>query len=358
MSRKYCGRHSAVNYALTAGWFPCVIRQMEAAVEAEHEYVQGNRERWDRLHELLEMKKRSFEDLREMGVLYQRATDDLSYCQTRYPGSDVASYLNHLVRKCHTVLFRPESARLRKIFSFFTERFPELIFELRYSMLAACAVFAVSIAVSFFMVKQNVVLGEIFLPERMYEMAVRDLELRQQFSNFDRIPEEMRTAISLYIWFNNSMVSLYCFVLGITLGLGTVFILVRNGFILGALLAVYYMNGQVLDFFSIIMVHGSLELPAIVIAGGAGLSIGLSLINPGRIGRAAALKESAARALLVLAGVVAILLLAGLIEGLVTPLKLPVAHRLIIMTVNFLLLGLYAARGALMKRDRNSPPSG
>lgn len=331
---------------------------MGEAVESEREYVLENRERWDRLHELLGKRKRSFAELREMGVLYQRATDDLSLCQTRYPGADVTSYLNNLVRRCHTVLFRQENARLGKIIGFFTRRFPELIYELRFPMLAAAVIFVISIAVSYFMVKHNVVLGEIFMPEKMYEMSVRDLELRQQFSNFDRIPPEMRTAISLYIWFNNSMVSLYCFVLGVTFGLGTVFILVRNGFILGALLAIYHMNGHVVDFFSIIMVHGSLELPAIVIAGGAGLSIGLSLVNPGRIGRVEALRAASGRALLVLAGVISILLLAGLIEGLVTPLKLPVGHRLIIMTVNFILLGLYAVRGGIMRRDTNSPPSG
>ncbi|HPA71148.1 MAG TPA: stage II sporulation protein M, partial [Spirochaetota bacterium] len=345
-------------YALTAPGARCAIGTTGEIVESEHEFVAVNRARWDRLHELLGKRKRSFEELREMGVLYQRATDDLSLCQTRFPGSDAASFLNHLVRRCHTVLFRQENARLKKIIAFFSSRLPELIFDLRYPMIAAFAVFAVSIALSFVMVKRNVVLAEIFLPGQMYDMAVRDLELRQQFSNFDRIPPEMRTAISFYIWFNNSMVSVYCFVLGITFGLGTLFILVRNGFILGALLAVYQMNGHLLDFFSIIMVHGSLELPAIAIAGGAGLSLGLSLIAPGRLRRVDALKESASRALLVLVGVICVLLLAGLIEGLVTPLKLPVGHRLIIMTVNFILLGLYAARGGIMRRDRNSPPSG
>ncbi len=327
-------------------------------MESLRDFISTRKDRWRLLEDLLAKKKRSFEEVMELGKLYQRAADDLSHCGTRYGENGVTEYLNQLVRKCHTAFYRPEKIRLSGIAGFFTRRFPALLYRLRYAILASTAVFSLSIFASFLMVSNNVVLGEIFLPDRMYDMAVRDLELRTQFSNFDNIPDGMRTALSLYVWFNNSMVSVYCFALGITFGLGTLFILVRNGFMLGALMAIYFMNGHFLDFFSIIMVHGSLELPAIVIAAGAGLSIGTSLVYPRRLPRIMALKESAKNGLMVLGGVIALLLAAGLIEGLITPMKLPVEHRLIIMSVNVLLLALYAARGVIRIPGRNSPPGG
>lgn len=323
------------------------------------EFILHNQERWDRLEALLGKRVRSFGEVRELGRLYQRVTEDLSYAQTSFHGEDVTEYLNQVIRRCHALFFRQEKMRGRKILSFFAVRFPGLLGRLMVPVCVSMAVFAVSIMVSFLMVKSNIEMGEIFLPDNMYEMALSDLELRKKFSNFDNIPEQMRTAISFYIWFNNSMVSLYCFVLGITFGLGTLYILIRNGFILGALTAVYYMNGQITDFVSLIMVHGSIELIAIAIAGGAGLHVGLALLHPGRLPRVQRLKMNAVNALGVFWGVISLLLVAGLLEGLVTPMKLPVHFRFAIMSANLLILGLYFVWGlALRRTDRNLQPDG
>lgn len=323
------------------------------------EFILQNRERWDRLESLVGARKRSFEEVRELGRLYQHVTEDLSFAQTAFPDEKVTDYLNQVIRRCHALFFRQEKMRGRRIIDFFTVTFPGLLGKLWAPVLVSVSVFAVSIAVSFFMVKGNVEMGEIFLPETMYDMAVQDLELRKKFSNFDNIPKPMRTAISIYIWFNNSMVSLYCFVLGITFGIGTLYILIRNGFILGALGAVYYMNGHFTDFVSLIMVHGSIELVAIAFAGGAGLHTGLALISPGRLPRTQRLKLNAVHALKILWGVISLLLVAGLIEGLVTPLKLPVHFRFAVMSANLLLLGLYFLWGlALRRTDTSLQPDG
>ena len=201
------------------------------------------------------------------------------------------------------------------------------------------------------MVKSNTALGEIFLSPRAYEMAMKDLGLRKKFSNFDNIPKEARVPISYFLWVNNSMVSIYCFVLGITFGVGTTYILIKNGFMLGAFLAIYYMNGHMLDFSSLIMIHGSIELIAIIIAGGAGLNLALALLFPGRVPRIKKLKVNARMALSTLGGVISLLLIAGLIEGLVTPLKLPVFFRILIAAVNIIFLLLYFYRGVLLTRQ-------
>ncbi len=317
----------------------------------EIDYIVENRSRWDRLEELLRKKRRNFSEIRELGNLYLAVSDDLSFCQTQFPESDIRHYLNHLVRQCHALFFHREKTRLRTVVAFFSTDFPKLLFELRYYIASSFAILAIALALSFGFVKQNVMLGEIFLPDRMYEMAMRDLELRRQFGNFDAIPEALRSALSLYVWFNNSVVAINCFVLGIAFGLGTAYVLFFNGAMLGSLLAVYHTNGHLLDFFSLIMVHGSLELPAIVIAGGAGLALGFSLVRPGRLARKDAVRNAALRCLKVLAGVIALLFVAGLIEGLITPLKLPVRDRIIIAIINAVLLILYTARGFIMMKD-------
>ncbi len=327
-------------------------------MEWEIDYIAKNRYRWDRLEELLRKKKRNFDEIRELGNLYLSISDDLSFCQTNFPDSDITRYLNHLVRNCQVIFFRRDKTRMRAVLDFLSSGFPRLIFELRYYIAVSGAFFTLSLALSFGFVQKNIMMGEIFLPEQMYDMAVRDLELRRQFGNFDAIPEVQRSALSLYVWFNNSIVAMNCFVLGITLGLGTAYILFFNGTMLGALCAVYYKNGHLPDFSSLIMVHGSLELSAIVIAGGAGLALGMSVIRPGRLSRVDALRKEALRSLKVLAGVIVLLFIAGLVEGLITPLKLPLYARIIIALVNITLLMLYTARGFIMMRGMRLPLSG
>ncbi|MCX7679029.1 MAG: stage II sporulation protein M [Spirochaetes bacterium] len=320
-------------------------------MENEILYVEKNKERWKRLEKLLRKKKKDFSDVQEFGELYLVVSNDLSYCQTHFPNSDITYYLNHLVRQCHAVFFGRENTRSSKFFHFFMSEFPLLLYELRFFICAAIIIFIFSVFFAWNIVASNVLMGEIFLPEKMYEIAIQDLELRRQFGNFDQIPENFRSALSLYVWFHNSIVAINCWALGIIFGLGTVSVLFYNGTMLGALCAVYYANGHFLDFISLIMIHGSLELPAIVIAGGAGIALGFSLIRPTRMSRLDAIRKEALRSLKVLGGVLWLLLIAAIFEGLITPLKLPVNERIVIVLINMVLLGLYIARGFVMMRD-------
>jgi uncharacterized membrane protein SpoIIM required for sporulation len=312
---------------------------------------------WRRLEELADRKDRSFAEVREMGRLYQAAVEDLSLGQTRFPDSDVTLYLNHLVRRCHGLFAVSRSSEGGNFLKFFTTGFPGLLARLWVPMAASAVLFTAAIAVSYVMVVRDTEKAQIFLQPRVYDMAMRDLEERRKFGNFDGIPKEKRVMVTGYVWMNNSMVSLYCFTLGVTVA-GTFYILVTNGFMLGALFGVYHLNGQFLDFFSLVMVHGSIELVAIVLAAGAGLWMASALLFPGRRRRSTALKENGLEALGVFGGAVALLFVAGLLEGFVTPAKPQVWVRLLVAGLNTAALLLYFLRGfVIARRDRRSRPS-
>jgi uncharacterized membrane protein SpoIIM required for sporulation len=121
---------------------------------------------------------------------------------------------------------------------------------------------------------------------------------------------------------NNIYVSALAFALGITFGLGTVYMLAMNGFLLGALASLFAGYGKSLFFWSLILPHGILELTAIFIAGGAGLRIGYSLIRPGAFRRKDALITAARSSLSLMGLVVLLLIAAALIEGYFTPLPI------------------------------------
>lgn len=321
----------------------------------EHDFIQKNKQEWEKLNSLLKKHKKTFIEIEEFGKLYQKATEDLSFSQTNFHDSDVTYYLNNLIHKCHFIFYRPKKSNFFKLLSFFGKELPKIFYKLKYPILLSLLIFFISSLTSFLMVKSNVELTEIFVDSRTYEMVLSDLESRNKFGNFDNIPKEYRLPISIFIWFNNSKIAVLAFVFGITLGLGTIFILITNGFMLGALTAIYYINGHLTDFISLILVHGSIELTAIFISGGAGFYIASAVLIPGRKKRMDNVKNNSLTAFKCIIGVIVLLLWAGLIEGLVTTLKLNISIRFIIAVINILILISYFALGLLfMKKDKNS----
>ncbi|MEX2394230.1 MAG: stage II sporulation protein M, partial [Actinomycetota bacterium] len=154
------------------------------------------------------------------------------------------------------------------------------------------------------------------------------------------IPPAEQTALSSFIFTNNIRVTLLAFAAGITFGLGTAFILVSNGVLIGALggLATAAGNGDV--FVEYVVAHGVLELSCIVVGGAAGLRLGWAIVDPGYRTRAEALRTEGRATVELVLGTMPWLILAGLVEGFITPEGLGLAPMLI---VGFLLGAIYWA---------------
>lgn len=318
-------------------------------------FILAHQEEWEELGHLLAMKKRDYHDTRRLGELYRSTAEHLSFARTRFPEHEIVAWLNSLVRDCHLVLFKQQGSRWNEFLRFYSTVFPSLTARLWKPILISLFVFTSCVVLSLLMSKNDIKKAEMFLHQKVYEMALQDLDERKQFGNFDNIERSDRPLISLYIWYNNSMVSLLCLVMGITFGIGTFSILVLNGLMLGGLATFYWLNGSFVDFFSLIMIHGSIELPAIILAGGAGFHIASAILFPGRHSRKALLKKNAQESILMLAGIVSLLCLAGLIEGFVTPAKPSVTIRIIIASANLVWLTLYFIHGArIMRKDTSS----
>jgi uncharacterized membrane protein SpoIIM required for sporulation len=125
-------------------------------------------------------------------------------------------------------------------------------------------------------------------------------------------------AVSALILQNNVQVAFLAFALGITLGIGTVFVIVQNALFLGVLAGSFDALGRSGVFWSLVLPHGMLELTAVCIAGGAGLRMGWALVDPGDRLRITALGEEAREAGLVVLGVIPAFVIAALIEGFLT----------------------------------------
>ncbi|PKM79808.1 MAG: hypothetical protein CVU89_16445 [Firmicutes bacterium HGW-Firmicutes-14] len=322
-------------------------------------FIEINRETWDRLQNILDRIERrgvsglSREELESVGPLFRRTASHLAQAQGNFP--DVADYLNRLVARAHSHLYRTESFSWRNIFYFYTRGFPKLVRVYRYYFLAAAAVLVASAVWGAALNHYGSGLAGLALPEEIREAV------NQNFARGEtgvKIDNSLKPLFSSAIMVNNIMVSFYCLVLGITWGTGTVFILVRNGLLLGALAEIFAGAGLSLEFWSLILPHGILELFAVTLCGGAGLLIASAVVRPGEYTRMDALRLKAREAMKIAMGSIPILVIAGIIEGFITPAGISPGAKLIFAGFTAAAAALYVMSGRQEEKKGDSRNAG
>jgi len=140
---------------------------------------------------------------------------------------------------------------------------------------------------------------------------------------------------------NNLSVAFTTFALGITAGIGTIWMMVVNGLLIGVIGAATWKAGMALQLWSFVAPHGVLELPAIFIAAGAGLEIARGMLFPGLLPRRESLAQAGGRGARLLLGTIPLLVIAGVIEGFYSPSHSPVALKFLLAGVLFAALLTY-----------------
>jgi uncharacterized membrane protein SpoIIM required for sporulation len=205
-------------------------------------------------------------------------------------------------------------------------------------ILVATGIFWASAVLGFFLTAQNPVLESFFVSPPM-RAAIQSKKL---WTN--SITRTAPTAGS-YIAANNISVSLLTWGLGLTFGIGTVWFLVLNGIMLGAIAAACMRAGMLLPLLEFVIGHGSLELPAIWISGGAGLLMAEAMLFPGRFNRSVELRRKGRISVEIMVGIVPILLVAGAIEAFISPSNLPGAAKALLgLSLALALLGFIVSR--------------
>ncbi len=306
-------------------------------------FVERRSPTWNEMEVLLQRIGRrgvrgvSPSDVERLGPLYRALTADLAYAQGRYD-RELVEYLNRTIARAHAHVYGGivPSGR-RRAWQFYARTFP---CEFRRSILpiALCAVITVASAVVAY-----AVIGA--RPDDAYALlphAVIPPQITKSLhdSNF-AIARDDRPLVSAAIITNNVRVAMIAFAGAATLGVLTLYIIVQNGLMLGGLGAMFGAAGFGWDFWATIAPHGTIELTAIQIAGGAGLLIAAGVLAPGRLRRKDALVRNGRRAAVLFGGVVTMLVLAGAIEGFVSPLRLPADARIAIGAIAAVLLAAY-----------------
>lgn len=281
-------------------------------------FVLRRRDDWARLETMLAGGDRSAATVEELGWRYRQATADLALSRRDYPTEPVTRYLNGLVARAGRRLYVPRRDGLQAVLSFYTATFPRLYRATFRHTLAAFLITVAAFLVSYIAVLVRPPLVEAFLPG---STSIID-EVKHGQTWFDTINTFPALAASS-IMTNNIRVTLLCYAGGVLAGIPTVIVLVLNGINLGALAAYTQVYGVSDQLWAFVAAHGFIELSVIWIGGGAGLVVARGVLFPGLRTRRESVAEAGRTAVLLAFGCVPLLVVAGMLEGFVSPSDLP-----------------------------------
>ena len=289
-------------------------------------FIDERKDNWRRLEDLLgllqstSLKGLSRMEVREFGELYRRAATDLAIARAETRDPKLINYLNSLVIRAHGKIYRAQGEGAGIVRKFFAQEFPRTFRDnWRYMAisLGTLALFAI--------------LG--FIATWIDTDFTRFVGLSGVVDNI-RAGEQWWLSLNdsnqigaSFIMSNNILVSIRAFAMGSLLGVGAFYDIAFFGAHVGSVFgACYKLNPPFgADLATFIIGHGVIELSVVCFCGGAGMMIGYAIINPGDMTRAQALKRKGMEAAKIVIGCACLLVIAGLIEGFISPSSLPAA---------------------------------
>lgn len=284
------------------------------------EFYQSRKQEWELLSNLVERTERdlhrlSSQDVQQLARLYRAATSDLALAKRDFPRHQITQYLNQLVARAHAVLYQGEPLAINRLVGFVTSGFPRLFRETFIFTFIAFLMFSIPALAAYFTASASPETAKWLLPAEV-QTVIKDVQNQKLWVD---IPVEERPFASAFIMQNNIRVSFLAFSSGLTGGIMTLWVLVENGLIFGGLLGVTSYYGVGAGLLAFVIGHSVIELSVIFMAGGSGLMLGWAILHPGLMRRRDALVQAAQKAVRLLGGAIPMLIVAGSIEGFISP---------------------------------------
>jgi uncharacterized membrane protein SpoIIM required for sporulation len=303
-------------------------------------WIEKRRPHWNRLEQLINASGRSGvsaltpTDLQELALLYRQIAADLASVREDSTSTNLAHYLNQLLGRAHNIIYMGRKTDNRNIFTFYRYTYPAIFRETFSNTLAASLIF-LGAAVAGCLLSLN---DPSFPRHILGPGMMQSIEQHKMWT--DSIVT-VKPVASSQILTNNLSVSIATYALGITAGIGTVWMMLLNGLLIGVVGTACWAAHMSLPLWSFVAAHGVLELPAIFIAGGAGFIIARGLLFPGALPRGESLVRAGKLSAQLFFGTIPLLLIAGFIEGFISPSDLPVGMKFALAAGLFTLLVLY-----------------
>lgn len=277
---------------------------------------------WERLDRIVgTIERRSVralddDDLLALPLLYRSALSSLSVARETSLDRALIAYLEQLCTRAYFQIYGVPVSAWRQIRAFFARGWPDAVGKLWRETVAAALLTLAGVLAAYLLVAHDPSWFYGIIPDGLAEgrdpSASAETLRNMLYHGSDKDP---LTTFATALFTHNAQIALFAFALGFAFAVPTALLLVYNGLMLGALLRVYAAKGLAMPFLGWIMIHGTTELFAITLAGAAGFRIGLAIAFPGRASRLDSAVAAGRNAGVAMAGVVLMLLVAGLLEG-------------------------------------------
>lgn len=242
-------------------------------------------------------------------------TDDLSYARTFYPESKTVAYLNQLTSQKFLRLYKNKRINQGRFRNFWIKEIPLLIAAHQRQLLLSLLFFAIGIFIGAVSTALDDTYARLILGDEYVNTTLDNIENGDPMAIYRSYDA---TSSFLFITFNNIRVSFLAFVAGILFSAGSILLLLSNGIMLGVFQYFFYQKGLLLTSIMSIWVHGTLEITSIIIAGGAGIIMGNSILFPGSYPRSYSFRKGASEGVKIVISLVPFFIFAGFVEGFIT----------------------------------------
>lgn len=280
----------------------------------EAAFVRQNEKKWEALEQAITSKKAMLTP-DELADYFIQLTDDLGYAKTHYPQSNTSVYLNNLTAKVHQAIYRNKKEDKGRLFRFWRYELPQVMYQSRKQLLYSFLIFLTACLIGAVSAAHDDSFVRLILGDSYVNMTLENIDKGDPMAVYKSMGRgDMFFAITV----NNIKVSFMALSMGILLSLGTGFVLLQNGIMLGAFQYFFYQQGFLWSSFLTIWIHGTIEIASIIIAGAAGLVIGNSILFPATYPRMYSFVKGARKGLKIVIGLVPLFVMAGFLESFVT----------------------------------------
>jgi uncharacterized membrane protein SpoIIM required for sporulation len=272
-------------------------------------FLKQNKERWT------SYEQEPTNDPDELAERFIQLTDDLAFARTFYPKSKSVQYLNGLAGSIHLAIYKNKKEKQNRIIEFWKFELPMVMAVNQRPLLYAFLFFTCFVLIGVLSAHYDENFIRLILGDGYVNMTNENIEKGDPFGVYKSQDPMM---MFLTIAFNNIYVSFRIFVMGLMLGIGTVYGLFYNGIMLGSFEYYFFSKGLGFDSILVVFIHGTLEISAIIIAGAAGLVLGNSILFPKTLTRMQSVTRGAKDGVKIIFGLLPVFLMAAFFEGFIT----------------------------------------
>lgn len=279
----------------------------------EAAFVKQNKEKWMAFEKALDSNSKIDPDY--LADLYIQLTNDLSFAQTYYKSSKTLLYLNSLATQAHQKIYVNKKESGNRILNFWLKDFPLFFADHQRTFFYAFSIFMVAVAIGAISTVHDDSFTRLILGDRYVNETLENIRSGNPAGIYQ---SEGALGMALWITINNIKVGMLCFAAGLLTSIGSGYILFNNGVMVGTFFAMFSNEDVALESWSVIMLHGTIELSVIVLCGAAGMLMGNGILFPGTYSRRVSFIKGAKKGLKVLISTIPLFIVAGFIEGFVT----------------------------------------